>query len=463
MSKKFWGGRFKKKAHARFEAFSSSLRWDQFLAPHDLAVDLAHVKALKKAGVLSSSESSKLLKVITQIRQDWHFGKLKFPKDAEDVHSALHTEIKHRAGGVADKLHTGRSRNDLVAQSSRLYVKSEVEVIRTHLSGIQGIWVRKAKDAVDTLMPGMTHMQNAQVVSVAHIFLSYVEMLERAKDAYAQAAKFADVCVVGSGALAGVTFNLDQKLIAKELGLASVTRNSYDVSGDRDFVVSFLSASALLGTHLSRIAEDLMIGQLKATNWVDIDEAFCTGSSMMPQKKNADFVELLRGASGVFTGNLVSLLTTLKGLPSSYNRDLQWDKRVMIESAQTMDEILDIFSDMVYGIRVKTDSFSRLLADESLYATDLADYLVGKGVSFCDAHEQVGGIVSLAEETGLPISKIGLDLLKKHAPKLDGGVYDLFNAKHSASLKKTTGSTHPDEIRKQIRDWGKRLGKYASV
>ena len=457
MAKKLGGGRFRKKIDPDFDKFSASFRWDHRLSGYDLAIDAAHAKALKKCGVLTSSEAKKILAAVASLQKKAAAGTLKLDKSSEDVHSAIQAELKKIAGPAADKIHTGRSRNDLVSQSSRLYVKDHLVRIARLLTVLQKEIVAKAAQSEKVLLPGMTHLQPAQVLSQAHIFLSYVEMLERDRLLAGGALKLADLCVLGSGALAGTTYALDQKLIARELGLSAITRNSYDVAGDRDFVAAALYVTWSIGTHLSRIAEDLMIGQTRGFMTVDMDQAFCTGSSMMPQKKNADFTELVRGAAGVFAGNFTGMAVTLKGLPTSYNRDLQWDKKYLFESVETAEEILTIFIRLMKTLRINAPAAEKFLKDESLYATDLADYLVGRGVPFGTAHEQVGKIVSFSEEKGIAISKIGLDLLKQFAPKLEADVYDLFTPEHSVRMKKTSGSTHPAEIAKQINFWKHKL------
>lgn len=453
---KLWGGRFKKKTDADFERFSASFKFDRRLLPYDLQINEAYVQALQKCGVLRRNEAVSLLKALSALKKkSWPWTE-SFLASHEDVHSFIQSELAKKSGVLADKIHTGRSRNDLVAQSSRLYCKDQALKTAALVSAVQKKLVIRAERYADTFVPGMTHLQSAQVLSQAHIFLAYAEMLERSREALALAVKFSDVCVLGSGALAGSTFSLDQKLIAGKLGLSQITRNSYDVSGDRDYILQFLNALSLVGIHLSRMAEDLMIAQTKGFETLDIDESLCTGSSMMPQKKNADFVELARGSAGIFLANFMGLASTLKGLPTSYNRDLQWDKKYLFDSVETAQELLAIFAKLIQGLEVNRANTERFLQDESLYATDLADYLVRKGVPFKKAHGQVGQIVSFAEEQGLPISKIGLDLLKRFAPELDGEVYALFDAKHSVSLKKTIGSTNPSRVRAEIQNWKRR-------
>ena len=457
MPNKLWGGRFKRKIDRQFEKFSSSLKWDWQLLPYDLKIDAAHVKALKKCGVLSTSESKRFLSAIAALETQCRRGKLKLDERAEDVHSAVQALFEARLGKLADKLHTARSRNDLVSQSTRLYCRDHAEKIYSLLTQLQKAFVAKAEECQDVFVPGMTHLQNAQVLSQAHIFLAYAEMLKRAKARFEGGRQFFDVCVLGSGALAGVTFKLDQKLIARELGLSSVTDNSYDVSGDRDFVFNFLSCCFFMALEISRIAEDLLIGQLRGVSLVDMDEAFCTGSSMMPQKKNADFAELSRGAAAVFGANFTGMGLALKGLPTSYNRDLQWDKKFLFDSSETAREFLEIFVKMARGLKINRERAAELLKDESLYATDLADYLVKKGTPFKEAHRCVGRLVSFAEESGVPLSGIGLDIYRHFAPETEADVYELFDAKHSVRLKKTIGSTHPEQIRRQIQKWKAKL------
>ncbi|OGW82581.1 MAG: argininosuccinate lyase [Omnitrophica bacterium RIFCSPHIGHO2_02_FULL_51_18] len=457
MTKKLWGGRFKKKTDSQFDAFSSSLRWDWRLLPYDLQIDRAHVKALVKCRVLKKSEAAKLLSALSKIEKRFQDPARIRRKAHEDVHSAVQEELAKFVGALADKIHTARSRNDLVSQSARLYCRDHALKILSMISELQTEVVKKAERYQQVLVPGMTHMQNAQALSQGHIFLAYAEMLERAKFRFQGALPFFDVCVLGSGALAGVTYDLDQKLIARELGLSCVTPNSYDVSGDRDFILNFLSCMLLLNLQISRISEDLMIGQTKGFSVVNVDQAFCTGSSMMPQKKNADFLELARGAAGVFAGNFVGFGMTLKALPTSYNRDLQWDKKYVFDSVETCEEILSIFIRMFKSLKINEEKARELLADETLYATDLADYLVKKGAAFGTAHHQVGRIVNFSEKNKTALSKIGLDILRHFAPKTEADVYELFDAKHSVRMKKTIGSTHPDQVKKQIQFWKMKL------
>ncbi len=454
---KLWGGRFKKQIDPGFEAFSASLETDRRLLPYDLQINAAHVKALRKCGVLTTAESRRFLSAIHSLEALEKRGALKLDETQEDVHSAIQALLKAKLGDLSEKLHTGRSRNDLVSQSARLYCLDHTKKTSEQLAELQRALVAKAAEYQDMLVPGMTHLQNAQVVSQAHILLAYVEMLDRARSLFRGCIQMHSVCVLGSGALAGTTFALDQKLIARELGLSRVTNNSYDVSGDRAFILDFLYCALSAGLALSRMAEDLMIGQLRGVSLADIDESLCTGSSMMPQKKNADFVELARGAVSILGGNFTGMSLLLKGLPTSYNRDLQWDKRYLFSSAEILQQLTAIFTTLAKTLRYDRGRAAELLRDDNLYATDFADYLVKRGVPFKTAHGQVGAIVSFAEDNGVALSKIGLDIFKRFAPETDGSVYAIFDAKNSVRLKKTQGSTHPDEVSKQISRWKKEL------
>ena len=458
---KLWGGRFRKKTDPRFEAFSSSFRWDVRLLPYDLAIDRAHVEALTRCGVLKAPEAARLGRAIGALERKNRSGTLRLDPSSEDVHSAVQTALSRLAGPVAAKIHTARSRNDLVAQSSRLYCKDHAGRLEALLRRLQSAFVRRADQNLGKFTAGRTHLEYAQPILLSHQLLAYVEMLERSKAKLAHARALSDVCVLGSGALAGVTFALDQPRMARRLGLSAVVQNSYDAVGDRDFLLDLLEAIGSLGLTLSRIAEDLMVDKLSSRPVFEIDERFCTGSSMMPQKKNADFVELVRGFAGLVQANAEGLRLTLKGLPSSYNRDLQWDKRYLFESVESAEEVLEIFVSFVDALRCPEGRQTEILGDltkhDWIFATDLADYLVSKGISFAQAHGQAGRIVRLAEAKGRPIAKLGLNLLRGLAPAIGPDVYRLFDPERSVQAKKTVGSTHPARVKQQIRKWKNRL------
>ncbi|MCG3176150.1 MAG: Argininosuccinate lyase [Candidatus Omnitrophica bacterium] len=455
---KLWGGRFTKAPDPVFDRFSASLRWDVRLLAYDLLIDRAQTKALKACGVLNAREASRLISAIDRIDRDRRAGRLVIDPSAEDVHTLVQNELSRVCGPLADKIHTGRSRNDLVSQSSRLYCKEQAGALYGALTQLMTVIVAAAERYRNVLLPGMTHLQNAQVLHLSHILLSYVEMIDRSREQYVTAVEYADVCVLGSGALAGTTFAIDQRLIARELKLSRVTTNSYDVSGDRDHVLQLVYACALTGTHLSRIAEDLMIGQTRPYGIYDIDASLCTGSSMMPQKKNADSAELIRGASGVLQAQLAGVLSVLKGLPTSYNRDLQWDKSFLFTAVETARDVVEVMTRIFATLRVREERAARLLDDESLYATDLADLLVRKGVPFKDAHRKVGRMVLEAESLGCALSALPAAVTRQIAPEIKPGeMAALFGPERSVRLKRTAGSTHPDRVRREIDRWKQQL------
>ncbi len=445
-----WGGRFKKSIDPKFERFSRSLEWDRHLLPYELRIDRAHVQALRGAGVLSARESARLLSALKTLERGFASGRMKLDPRAEDVHSAVHTAVAKIAGNLAEKLHTGRSRNELVCQGMRLYCLNHAGRIVSLLSDIQREWLRLAERSQKVCIAGRTHWEKAQVVSLAHVFLAYVEMLDRSKNAVAMAAEAADVCVLGSGALAGSTFPLNQKRMARELGLKRIVSNSYDAVGDRGFIFALLAALQMLGIQLSRIAEQMMLEKLAPNTAYETGREFCTGSSMMPQKANADMLELTRGASAVFTANFTGISTLMKGTAMSYNRDYQWDKKFLVDSAALAEELLDVFRGMVRTIRVDASAAARQIDPKEssfLYATDLADAMVRDGKTFAQAHGHVGRFVAEAESKGISLSELAPETKK------------FYNGEHSVRLKKTAGSTHPAQIAKQIRFWKNKLRK----
>lgn len=447
---KLWGGRFRKRTDPQFERFSRSLRWDIHLLPYELKIDKAHVRALRGAGVLSARETAKLLAALAALERANASGRLKLDPNAEDVHSAVHSAVAKFAGRLAEKLHTGRSRNELVCQGMRLYCLDHARRIAELISRSQKEWLRLADRHQAVNVAGRTHWEKAQVLSLSHVFLAYVAMLERSKRAVEFAGEAADVCVLGSGALAGSTFAFNQKRMARELGLKNVVLNSYDAVGDRGFIYAFLSALQMLGIQLSRIAEQIMLEKIAPDTAYQIGREFCTGSSMMPQKANADMLELTRGASAVFAANLTGIATLMKGTAMSYNRDYQWDKKFLVDSTALAEELLEVFSRMVGTIRVDAANAARqidpnALESSFLYATDLADAMVRDGRSFEQAHAHVGLFVAEAESKGVPLSALAPDARR------------FFDGRHSVRMKKTAGSTHPASVAAEIRSWKKKL------
>jgi argininosuccinate lyase len=458
MAKKLWGGRFKKPTHPGFERFSSSLPVDCELAVYDLEASRAHANGLARAGILSRAAAAKIVKALDAIAKDLprlaaQFGR----RDIEDVHSLIESELVRRVGDDAKRIHAGRSRNDQVNVATRLYCKRRLEAVELEISRLQVAVVASAKSHRGIVVSGMTHLQKAMPVLWSHWLLCYAEALDRSKTVIADTRRRLDVLTLGSGALAGSGLAIDREAVRKELGFASVSRNSLDAVGSRDFVSETLYALAHLGVNLSRIAEDLLIFQIEELGMVDLPEELCTGSSMMPQKKNADFLELARGASSILIGNSTALFALQKGLPSSYNRDLQWDKEPLFRSMKLVEEMLPIFTVLFKGTKLRPERAAKSIVNDQLAATDLAEALVEAGLPFRDAHERVGRLVREAESDGVQLRKVpdakALEIL---GPSVKNWKVVLDPAL-SVNRKRTSGSTRPSEVDRQIARWEKEL------
>jgi argininosuccinate lyase len=455
-SSALWGGRFKTGAAQRLRDYTQSISFDHKLARHDIAGSIAHATMLAKIGVLTKTELAGIVKGLEEIRGEIARGEFAWKPECEDVHMNVESALTARCPAGA-KLHTGRSRNDQVATAMRLWLRDQVAGDRSAIAGLQGALVSLAKKNVAVVIPGYTHLQRAQPVLLAHHLLAYVEMLARDDERLADAAKRADVLPLGSGAIAGSTLPLDRKLVAKLLGFARVSENSMDAVSDRDFIIEYLAGAALLAVHLSRLAEDLILWSSAEFHFIRIGDAYTTGSSLMPQKKNPDIAELARGKSARVIGNLVAGLTLLKGLPMTYNRDLQEDKERLFDSADTAQSTLLILAEMLGDIEIDAEACGRAAADPLLLATDLADWLVRKGVPFRKAHHLVGEAVALAEKRGIAITKIPLADWKKISPVFDQSALEVFSLEKGLAARPTHGSPNPKLVKAQLARWGKLL------
>ncbi|MBI3312823.1 MAG: argininosuccinate lyase [Candidatus Omnitrophica bacterium] len=463
MAKTLWGGRFKSQMNSTFQCFSYSLYVDFQLLEAELEVDRAWAKMLGRTKLITRQESVKLVKALHAVAkklrlQDPHD---KLPKtflnQYEDIHTLIEAELEKKAGNLAKKIHTGRSRNDLVVTSTRLYLKKKIEAVASKVTELEKSLVILAKRSGDSVVSGMTHLKKAQPILFAHHLLAYVEMLEEDKARILDSAKRADVLPLGSAALAGSSLGIDQKFLARELGFSKIAANSMAATSDRSFIVEFVGALAILWMHLSRMAEDFILWNSEAFNYIELDDAFATGSSLMPQKKNPDVFELVRGRSGVIFGHLQSLLTIQKGLPLAYNRDLQEDKPALFDSANKTQLALEVLALAIRSISLNRKAMQASIQDDNLFATDILEYLVRKKVPFRQAHETVGRAVRFALESGRPLREIALAEWKRFSPAFDGGVYDLFDARSSVRAKKTIGSTNPAMAAQQIKKWEKQL------
>jgi len=457
-SKTLRGGRFTTGAAERLRDYTESVSFDWQLYRHDIAGSIAHAKMLAQIRVLKQSELTVIVAGLEEIRAQIDRGQFKWRTDLEDVHMNIEAELTARCP-VGAKLHTGRSRNDQIATAMRLWLKDRIAANQGAIAGLQLALETWASRDIKIVIPGYTHLQRAQPVLLAHHLLAYVEMLERDYERLADCAKRVDVLPLGSGAIAGSTLPLDREFVRKLLGFARISENSMDAVGDRDFIIEYNAACALLAVHLSRLAEDLILWSTAEFHFIRIGDAYTTGSSLMPQKKNPDIAELARGKTGRVIGNLVALLTLLKGLPMTYNRDLQEDKERLFDTAETVQGTLLVFAEMLGHIEVNEEACHRAAADPLLLATDLADWLVRKGVAFRDAHHLVGTAVALAEQRKVPITKLTLREWKKISPVFDKSALEIFSVEKGLAARTTIGSPNPKLVKQQLVRWQRILAE----
>ena len=450
-------GRFNKQAAEVAQRYSESVSFDWRLYPYDIAGSIAHAAALAQAGILTADEREKIDNGLREIEAEIESGKFKWDQSLEDMHMNIEASLTKRIGVAGAKLHTARSRNDQVALDLRLYVKAEIAELGVGLRSLQTALLDLAEQHVDVVMPGYTHLQRAQPIFLAHYLLAQIEAFERDAERLRDCNARTDVLPLGSGALAGSTIVLDRELMAQQLGFARVSQNSLDAVGDRDFVCEFLFCLAMIGMHLSRLSEDLITWSTHEFGFVEFSDAFSTGSSLMPQKKNPDMAELTRGKTGRLYGNLLSILTTLKALRSSYNRDMQEDKEALFDSVDTVRAALEVFSAMLPKIEINRARMEAAANDPNLLATDLAEYLVKKGTPFREAHEIVGKLVAHAGKTKSPLNQIPIAELTKASPLFDIDVAKVFNVRRSLAARTAIGAPAPGNVAAQIARWHKLL------
>ncbi len=444
-----WEGRFKEKTLEFVEEFTQSVSFDKRLAEEDIEQSIAHVKTLLRAGVLTEDESSQILSALESIKRDLKEGKVLFKEELEDVHMNIEAELIRRIGELGGKLHTGRSRNDQVATDERLYIKKEIRNVVNYLRDLRRVLVKLAEKSVEVVIPAYTHLQRAQPIRLAHYFLAYREMFLGDESRLMCAYRNADSLPLGCGAVAGVDFPLDRFFTARELRFRSVVRNSMYATSERDFILDLLYSLSVISMHLSRISEDLILWSTEEFGFVELPDRLCTGSSIMPQKKNPDILELIRGKTGRVYGNLVSLLTTMKNLPLAYNRDLQEDKEPLFDSIDTLKACLQAMKLALEGMEIKAQRMASSSGNFTL-VTDLANYLVMKGVPFRKAHSTVGKLVSYLLSQGKRLEEVSLDELKNISELFDESALSLLSSKVVADRKKTYGGTAKEEIIRQI-------------
>src|SRR5256885_4976784 len=444
-------GRFDEPANEKAQTFSESVSIDWRLYAHDIKGSLAHAKALAAAGILTKEEREKIEAALTVIEAEIKAGDFRWDRSLEDVHMNIEAALTKRIGpAVAGKIHTARSRNDQVALDLRLYVKAEAAEVCTRLRELQRALLNLAERFQNTVLPGYTHLQRAQPIVLGHYFLAHLEAFDRDHGRIVDCARRVDVLPLGSGAIAGSTIVLDRESIARELGFAKLSQNSLDAVGDRDFVAEFLFGLALIGMHLSRFSEELILWSTAEFGFITFSDAFSTGSSLMPQKKNPDMAELTRGKTGRLYGNLIAILTTLKGLPSSYQRDLQEDKGPLFDSVTTIKDALHIFAAMLPEITFHTARMESSAGDPNLLATDLAEYLVKKGLPFREAHEAVGKLVTRSATAKRTLNNISLLEMQKVSPLFGDDVLKVFDVRASLSQRTALGAPSPVNVSSQI-------------
>jgi argininosuccinate lyase len=445
-----WGGRFTERTNAFVEKFTASVGFDWRLYACDIAGSRAHARTLAKAGIITEAECERLLTGLADILQEIERGEFVWQVALEDVHMNIEARLIERVGDVGKKLHTGRSRNDQVATDLRLYLRAEIDSIQQEIRRLQRGLLELAEPHADTLMPGLTHLQVAQPVTFGHHLMAWFEMLERDRARLTDCRTRTNIMPLGSAALAGTGYPLDRGYTAQLLGFKRPSNNSLDAVSDRDFVIEFCAAGALIMTHLSRMAEDLILWNSPRFQFIELPDRFCTGSSVMPQKKNPDVLELVRGKAGRVNGHLVSLLTLMKAQPLAYNKDNQEDKEPLFDTVDTLKDCLRACADMMPAIEVNRDAMRAAVEEGYATATDLADYLVCKGVPFRDAHAIVGQAVRLAIDAGTPLSGLSLDVLRKLSATIGQDVYAVLTPEGSVNSRNILGGAAPAQVRARI-------------
>jgi argininosuccinate lyase len=455
---KTWGGRFTTGADPTAEKFTGSLAFDRRLWPQDIAGSMAWARALARAGVITAEERDGILDGLMRVRAELETDTFTFRPELEDIHTNVERRLIELVGAVGGKLHTGRSRNDQIALDERLYLREVIAATREGLRAVQQTLVDRAAENLDVAMPGYTHLQRAQPVLLAHHLLAYVSMFERDRERLADCATRNDVMPLGAAALAGTAFPIDRDALAQDLGFRAVSANSLDAVSDRDHVIEFLAAAAVIGMHLSRLAGDLTLWATAEFGFVEFSDAFATGSSIMPQKKNPDVAELIRGKTGRLYGNLLAVLTAMKGLPLTYNSDMQEDKEAWFDSVDTLGAILAVLPPMLAGLTFRADRMRRAAGENFATATDLADYLVKKGLPFREAHEIVGRVVRHAIEAGKELDAITLDELRRFSPLIEKDVHAALSVDASLAARNVAGGTAPEAVRRALADARRLVG-----
>lgn len=450
MNEKLWGGRFTQPTDKFVEEFTASIDFDQRLYRYDIQGSKAHAEMLGRQGIIAVAEAEQIIAGLNGICKNIEAGEVEFSVALEDIHMNIEARLIEQIGAVGGKLHTGRSRNDQVAVDIRLYLRDEIDSIFDYLEKLERALITQAEENLDVIMPGYTHLQIAQPVLYSHHMLAYREMIARDTGRLQDLRTRFNVMPLGAGALAGTTFPIDRDWVAGQLGFDGVTRNSLDSVSDRDFAIEFCSFAGILMMHLSRLSEELVLWSSSNFDFIELSDAFCTGSSIMPQKKNPDVPELVRGKTGRVYGNLVSLLTLMKALPLAYNKDMQEDKEPLFDTIDTVKGSLKIFAEMIAEMKVKSDNMRRAAARGFSTATDVADYCVRKGLPFRQAHEVVGKTVRYCVETGKDIPELSLDEFRGFSDLIEADIYDFVTLEASVNARKAVGGTARKAVEQEL-------------
>ncbi|NJC88310.1 MAG: argininosuccinate lyase [Desulfuromonas sp.] len=450
MTEKLWGGRFSQPTDKFVEEFTASIQFDQRLYRYDIQGSIAHCQMLAKQGIIGVDEADTIVTGLREILAEIERGEFEFSIAREDIHMNVEARLIEKIGPVGGKLHTARSRNDQVAVDVRLYLRDEVDAIRTALGKLRQALLGQAEGNLDVIMPGYTHLQTAQPILFAHHMLAYVEMFARDAGRLQDLRARLNVLPLGAGALAGTTFPIDREWVAQQLGFDGVTRNSLDSVSDRDFAIEFCGFASILMMHLSRLAEELVLWSSADFAFIDLSDGFCTGSSIMPQKKNPDVPELVRGKTGRVYGNLISLLTLMKSLPLAYNKDMQEDKEPLFDTIDTVRGSLKVFAEMIAQMTVNASNMRNAAARGFSTATDVADYLVRKGLPFRQAHEVVGKTVRYCVETGKEIPELTLEEFRQFSKKIEADIFAAVTLEASVNARQATGGTARIAVEQEI-------------
>jgi argininosuccinate lyase len=455
---KVWGGRFREKTDKIVDSFNASISYDRRLYSQDIAGSRAHCRMLAKQKIISEEEASQILAALSEIENEMDRGEFSFYEAQEDIHSAVEKALIEKIGILGEKLHTGRSRNDQVSLDLRLYVREAIEKVNLLIREMQRALTDLAEKNIDLVLPGYTHLQRAQPVLLSHHLLAYVEMLKRDRQRLQENLFRVNVLPLGSAALAGATFELDRDMVARELGFRAISANSMDAVSDRDFVLDFLFAASTLMMHLSRLSEEIVIWSTQEFGFIKLPDRLCTGSSIMPQKKNPDLPELIRGKTGRVYGHLMALLTTMKGLPLTYNKDMQEDKESLFDAVDTVEKCLMVMTRLLEELSFNKKVMKKAIDKGYLVATDLADYLVGRGLTFRKAHQIVGEMVLYAMGQKKELNQLTLDEMNRFSKEIENDVYAWLDPAQCVERRNLPGGTAPERVKKSIKKAKREIG-----